>query len=193
MAGKKKEIHSSSHLFLIPNYCILVIDVYQAWCGPCKAIQNLLKKLRIDFSEDNVLHFAAAEADNIEILKPFRRSCEPVFLFSVHGKIIAMVKGVNAPLITKIVTDLVQEEREIAAGEKERAQVLTNQILMHKCIFLLHLHCFTKYAGFGIEADEERMLTEEQIRVFYSRNKDEDQVKHLIVNRCACKSLYGKF
>ncbi|NWR99050.1 TXND3 protein, partial [Motacilla alba] len=179
---------------------IVVIDVYQAWCGPCKAVQNLLRKLRIDFSEDNVLHFAAAEADSIEILKPFRRSCEPVFLFSVHGKILAMVKGVNAPLITKIVTDLVQEEREIAAGEKERAKVLTNHILMHKCIFLLHLHFFSKLltysvgiikpddvlagrveeikkkikdAGFGIEADEERMLTEEQIRVFYARNKDE--------------------
>ncbi|NXB73192.1 TXND3 protein, partial [Donacobius atricapilla] len=183
---------------------IVVIDVYQAWCGPCKAVQNLFRKLRIDFSEDNVLHFAAAEADNIKTLKPFRKSCEPVFLFSVHGKILAMVKGVNAPLITKIVTDLVQEERKIAAGEKERAEVLINQILTHKCVFLLHSHYFflfseevltysvgiikpddvlagrveeikkkIKDAGFGIEADEERMLTEEQIRVFYARHKEE--------------------
>ncbi|NXQ76758.1 TXND3 protein, partial [Quiscalus mexicanus] len=138
-----------------------------------------------------------AEVDNIEILKPFRRSCEPVFLFSVHGKILAMVKGVNAPLITKIVTDLVQEERQIAAGEKERAKVLTNQILMHKSHHFFPFSEVLTYsvgiikpddvlagrveeikkkiidAGFGIEADEERMLTEEQIRVFYSRNKDE--------------------
>ncbi|NXK65259.1 TXND3 protein, partial [Sylvietta virens] len=177
---------------------IVVIDVYQAWCGPCKAVLNLFKKLRIDFSDDNALHFAVAEADNIETLKPFRRSCEPVFLFCVHGKILSMVKGVNAPLISKIVTDLVEEERAIAAGEKERAEVLTNQILMHKS------HVFSPFseevliysvgiikpddvlagrveeikrkikdAGFGIEADEERMLTEEQIRVFYARNQDE--------------------
>ncbi|NXO64552.1 TXND3 protein, partial [Phainopepla nitens] len=179
---------------------IVVIDVYQAWCGPCKAVLNLLRKLRTDFSEDNVLYFAVAEADSIETLKPFRRSCEPVFLFSVHGKIIAMVKGVNAPLITKIVTDLVKEERDIATGVKERAEVLTNQILMHKCVFLLHLHCFSKLltysvgiikpddvlagrveeikkkikdAGFDIAAAEERMLTEEQIRVFYARHKEE--------------------
>uniref|UniRef100_A0A8C3YA00 NME/NM23 family member 8 n=1 Tax=Catharus ustulatus TaxID=91951 RepID=A0A8C3YA00_CATUS len=98
---------------------IVVIDVYQAWCGPCKAVLNLFRKLRNDFSEDNVLHFAVAEADSIETLKPFRRSCEPMFLFSVHGKILALVKGVNAPLITKTVIELVQEEREIAAGAKE--------------------------------------------------------------------------
>ncbi|NXI81008.1 TXND3 protein, partial [Rhipidura dahli] len=176
---------------------IVVIDVYQAWCGPCKAVLNLFRKLRNEFSEDNVLHFAVAEADSVETLKPFRNSCEPVFLFSVHGKILAMVKGVNAPLITKTVTDLVQEERDIADGKKERTEVLTNQIFMYKS------HCFFPFsevltysvgiikpddvlagrveeiknkirdAGFDIKAAEERMLTEEQIRVFYARNKDE--------------------
>ncbi|NXR40401.1 TXND3 protein, partial [Zosterops hypoxanthus] len=182
---------------------ILVIDVYQAWCGPCKAVQNLFRKLKLDFSEDNLLHFASAEADSVEALKSFRNSCEPVFLFSVHGKILSMVKGVNAPLITKIVTDLVQEERQIAAGEKKRTEVLT----MHIYVFLLHLHYKSHYffsfsevltysvgiikpddvlagrveeikkkiknAGFDIKADEERMLTEEQIREFYARNKEE--------------------
>uniref|UniRef100_A0A8C5U8B8 NME/NM23 family member 8 n=1 Tax=Malurus cyaneus samueli TaxID=2593467 RepID=A0A8C5U8B8_9PASS len=98
---------------------IVVIDVYQSWCGPCKAVLNLLRKLRIDFSDDDVLHFAVAEADNLECLKPFRKSCEPVFLFCVYGKIVAIVRGVNAPLITKTVTDLVLVERKIAAGEQE--------------------------------------------------------------------------
>ncbi|NXM62714.1 TXND3 protein, partial [Illadopsis cleaveri] len=177
---------------------IVVIDVYQAWCGPCKAVQNLFRKLKLDFSEDNLLHFASAEADSIETLKSFRKSCEPVFLFSVHGKILSMVKGVNAPLITKIVTDLVQEEREIAAGEKERAEVLTNRYL---CIYVTffffpfsevltysvgiikpddvlagrveEIKKKIKDAGYDIKADEERMLTEEQIRVFYARNKEE--------------------
>uniref|UniRef100_A0A8C5X7P6 NME/NM23 family member 8 n=1 Tax=Malurus cyaneus samueli TaxID=2593467 RepID=A0A8C5X7P6_9PASS len=101
---------------------IVVIDVYQSWCGPCKAVLNLLRKLRIDFSDDDVLHFAVAEADNLECLKPFRKSCEPVFLFCVYGKIVAIVRGVNAPLITKTVTDLVLVERKIAAGEQERGE-----------------------------------------------------------------------
>lgn len=50
---------SISHLFVIPNYYILVIEVYQAWCGPCKAVMNLFRKLRTDFNDDNVLYFAA--------------------------------------------------------------------------------------------------------------------------------------
>ncbi|XP_036234576.1 thioredoxin domain-containing protein 3 [Molothrus ater] len=208
MAGKKKDVQLQTLITdqeqwdeMLQIKGIVVIDVYQSWCGPCKAVQNLLRKLRIDFGEDNMLHFAAAEVDNIEILKPFRRSCEPVFLFSVHGKILAMVKGVNAPLITKIVTDLVQEERQIAAGEKEHAkveelifhdegssdgsaeeveeeEVLTYSVGIIKPDDVLagRVEEIKKKiidAGFGIEVDEERMLTEEQIRVFYSRNKDE--------------------
>lgn len=51
-------ISSTSQLFVIPNYYILVIDVYQAWCGPCKAVLNLFRKLKNDFGEDDVLHFA---------------------------------------------------------------------------------------------------------------------------------------
>lgn len=45
-----------------------------------------------------------------------------------NGKIIAIVRGVNAPLISKKITELVQEEREIAAGRKERTKVLTKHI-----------------------------------------------------------------
>ncbi|NXH31735.1 TXND3 protein, partial [Myiagra hebetior] len=182
---------------MLQNNGIVVIDVYQAWCGPCKAVLNLFRKLRNEFSEDNILHFAVAEADSIETLKPFRNNCEPVFLFSVHGKILAMVKGVNAPLITKTVTELVQEERDIASGEKERAEVVTNQTIMSKSHYFFPFSEVLTYsvgiikpddvlagrveeitkkikdAGFDIKAAEERMLTEEQIRVFYARNKEE--------------------
>ncbi|NXR00192.1 TXND3 protein, partial [Sagittarius serpentarius] len=177
---------------------VVVIDVYQAWCGPCKAVVNLFRKLKNEFGEDDVLHFAVAEADSIPTLQPFRNKCEPVFLFCVNGKIITIVRGVNAPLISKKITELVQEEREMAAGRKERAEVLTKQIPKYIRVFLLHLHEeVVRYsvgiikpddvlegrveeikqkirdAGFGIEAAEEKMLTEEQIRVFYARNKEQ--------------------
>uniref|UniRef100_A0A8C3K374 NME/NM23 family member 8 n=1 Tax=Calidris pygmaea TaxID=425635 RepID=A0A8C3K374_9CHAR len=103
---------------------VVVIDVYQAWCGPCKAVLNLFRKLKNDFGEDDVLHFAVAEADSIPTLEPFRNKCEPVFLFCVNGKIIAIVRGVNAPLISKKITELVEEERKIAAGQKKRTEWL---------------------------------------------------------------------
>ncbi|NXT57509.1 TXND3 protein, partial [Pluvianellus socialis] len=192
---------------------VVVIDVYQAWCGPCKAVLNLFRKLKNDFGEDDVLHFAVAEADSITTLQPFRNKCEPVFLFCVNGKIIAMVRGVNAPLISKKTTELVQEERKIAAGQKERAEVLTKQILKYKLGFLLHLNEEVvtysvgiikpddvlqgrveeikqkiRNAGFGIEAAEEKILTEEQIRAFYARNKEqpdfEDFVQFMMSGPC---------
>ncbi|NXS21393.1 TXND3 protein, partial [Mystacornis crossleyi] len=124
----------------------------------------------------------------------------PRVLFSLlqHGKILAMVKGVNAPLITKTVTELVQEERDVAAGEKKRAKVFTNQIPMYKCHIIVfpfsevltysvgiikpddvlagrveEIKKKIKDAGFDITAAEERMLTEEQIREFYARNKEQ--------------------
>ncbi|NXN57423.1 TXND3 protein, partial [Rynchops niger] len=192
---------------------VVVIDVYQAWCGPCKAVLSLFRKLKNDFGEDDVLHFAVAEADSIPTLKPFRNKCEPVFLFCVNGKITGIVRGVNAPLISKKITELVQEERDIAAGQKKRAEVLTKQILKYKLGVLLHLHEeVVRYsvaiikpddvlegrveeieqkirkAGFGIEVAEEKMLTEEQIRAFYARNKDqpdfEDFVQFMMSGPC---------
>lgn len=51
-------VSSTSQLLVIPNYLILVIDVYQAWCGPCKAVLNLFRKLKTEFDDDDVLHFA---------------------------------------------------------------------------------------------------------------------------------------
>ncbi|XP_064274688.1 thioredoxin domain-containing protein 3 isoform X2 [Passer domesticus] len=168
MAGKKKEIHLQTTITdeeqwdeMLKIKGIVVIDVYQAWCGPCKAVLNLLKKLRNDFSEDNVLHFAVAEADSIEILKPFRKSCEPVFLFCVVEELIFH-----------------EGSSEGSAEEAVEEEVLTYSVGIIKPDDVLagrveEIKKKIKDAGFGIEAAEERMLTEEQIRVFYARNKDE--------------------
>ncbi|EOA98180.1 Thioredoxin domain-containing protein 3, partial [Anas platyrhynchos] len=180
---------------------ILVIDVYQAWCGPCKAVVNLFRKLKNEFSEDDVLHFAVAEANSIETLQPYRNRCEPVFLFCVNGKIIEMVRGANAPLISKKITELVQEEREIVAGQKERPEVdeltfleekssedsveetvpeeeVTYSVGIIKPDDVLEgrveeIKQKIRDAGFGIAASEEKMLTEEQIREFYTKKKEQ--------------------
>lgn len=54
----------------------------------------------------------------------------PRVLFSLlqDGKIIAMVRGANAPLLTKKTIELVEEERQIAAGQKERIEVHTKEL-----------------------------------------------------------------
>ncbi|XP_068792015.1 thioredoxin domain-containing protein 3 isoform X2 [Struthio camelus] len=223
MAGKKKEIQLQA---LVTNQSqwdemlltkgVLVIDVYQAWCGPCKAVVNLFRKLKNEFSEDDLLHFAVAEADSIATLQPFRNKCEPVFLFCVNGKIIAIVRGANAPLISKKITELVEEERKIVAGEKERPEVeeliFPEEKLSEDAIKETVPEEGVRYsvaiirpdavlegrveeikqkitdAGFGIAATDEKLLTEEQIRVFYARNIEqpdfEDFVQFMMSGPC---------
>ncbi|XP_010191671.1 PREDICTED: LOW QUALITY PROTEIN: thioredoxin domain-containing protein 3 [Mesitornis unicolor] len=208
MAGKKKEVQLQLIITnqdqwdqMLLTKGVVVIDVYQAWCGPCKAVLNLFRKLKNEFSEDDVLHFAVAEADSIETLQLLRNTCEPVFLFCVNGIIIDIVRGANAPLISKKITELVQEEREIAAGQKKRVKVdelvfieeksseesveetVTEKVVRYSVGIIkpddvLEGHVEEikqkiRNAGFGIEAAEEKMLTEEQIRVFYARNKEQ--------------------
>ncbi|KAJ7415817.1 Thioredoxin domain-containing protein 3 [Willisornis vidua] len=186
MASKKKkeiplqDIITSQNQWdeMLQKNGIVVIDVYQAWCGPCKAVTGVLRKLKTDFSEDNVLHFA------------------------VNGKIIDIVRGVNAPLIVQKVTELVQEERQIAAGEKERPELVElvfleensseetvgeaadeEEILRYSLGIIKpndvlegrveEIKQKMRHAGFDIKAAEEKMLTEEQIRVFYAQNKEQ--------------------
>ncbi|NXN43706.1 TXND3 protein, partial [Rhinoptilus africanus] len=195
---------------------ILVIDVYQAWCGPCKAVLSLFRKLKNDFGEDGVLHFAVIQhVPKLKLMCKLsdKNSLRVLFSLLQNGKITAIVRGVNAPLIRKKITELVQEERDIAAGQKKRAEVLAKQILKYKLSFLLHLQEeVVRYsvgiikpddvlegrveeikqkirkAGFGIEVAEEKMLTEEQIRAFYARNKDqpdfEDFVQFMMSGPC---------
>ncbi|XP_010126705.1 PREDICTED: thioredoxin domain-containing protein 3 [Chlamydotis macqueenii] len=232
MAGKKKETQFQTIITnqnqwdeMLMTKGVVVIDVYQAWCGPCKAVVNLFRKLKNEFDEDDVLHFAVAEADGIRTLQPFRNKCEPVFLFCVNGRIIAIVRGVNAPLISKKITELVQEEKEIAAGQKERTEVdelvfleeksseesIEENVPMEKVVRysvgiikpndvlegrVEEIKQKIRDAGFGIEAAEEKMLTEEQIRVFYARNKEQpdfdDFVQFMMSGPCHVLAITKK-
>uniref|UniRef100_A0A8D0HRN5 NME/NM23 family member 8 n=1 Tax=Sphenodon punctatus TaxID=8508 RepID=A0A8D0HRN5_SPHPU len=105
-----------SRIFL---HVLPVVDVYQAWCGPCKAVISLFRKLKNEYGEDELLHFAVAEADSILTLQPFQDKCEPVFLFCV----VKIVRGANGPLLTKKVVAIIEQESKIVAGEMERPPV----------------------------------------------------------------------
>ncbi|XP_066132837.1 thioredoxin domain-containing protein 3 [Saccopteryx bilineata] len=212
MAGKKREIQlqaiiNNQSLWdeMIQNKGLTVIDVYQAWCGPCKAMQALFRKLKNELNEDEILHFAVAEANSIVILQPFRDKCEPVFLFSVNGKIIAKVEGANVPLINRKIINLINEEKKIAAGEMVRPQY-------HEIAFVDSdiegaeeaSHVEQPYriaiikpkavstgksteikekivnAGFVIEAEDKRLLSEKQVRAFYSQIADQPEFEDFV-------------
>ncbi|XP_035109081.2 thioredoxin domain-containing protein 3 isoform X1 [Callithrix jacchus] len=214
MASKKREaqlqaVVDSQSLWdeMLQNKGLTVIDVYQAWCGPCKAMQPLFRKLKNELNEDEILHFAIAEADNIVTLQPLRDKCEPVFLFSVNGKIIAKIQGANAPLVSKKVVNLIHEERKIAAGEMARPQypeiplvdsdseadeealhesdqesysiaiIKPDAVISRKGVEIKRK--ITK-AGFFIEAEDKIVLTEEQVVNFYSRIVDQPDFEEFV-------------
>jgi thiol-disulfide isomerase/thioredoxin len=68
---------------------LIVIDTYQAWCGPCKPVQVVFKKLKTDIGPAKI-HFGLADVDKIEKLEDYRGvnggGCEPLFLFFAGGK-----------------------------------------------------------------------------------------------------------
>ncbi|CAK7307957.1 Thioredoxin domain-containing protein 3 [Vulpes lagopus] len=214
MAGKKREIQlqavvNSQSLWdeMLQNKGLTVIDVYQAWCGPCKAMQPLFRKLKNELNEDELLHFVVAEADNIVTLQPFRDKCEPVFLFSVNGKIIARINGANAPLVNKKITNLINEEKKIAAGEMVRPQyreivfvdsdvedagevqyesaeqlyiivIKPDAVMTRKSLEIKKKIIET---GFVLEIEDKRVLTEQQVREFYSRKAEEPDFEDFVL------------
>lgn len=43
---------------------LLVVDVYQQWCGPCRAVVSLLRKIKNELGDD-LLHFATVSPKQI--------------------------------------------------------------------------------------------------------------------------------
>ncbi|XP_036044785.1 thioredoxin domain-containing protein 3 [Onychomys torridus] len=214
MASKKREIQlqsviNSQSLWddMLLNKGLTVIDVYQAWCGPCKAVQALFRKLKNELNEDEILHFAVAEADSIVTLQPFRDKCEPVFLFSLNGKIVAKIQGANAPLINRKVIGLIEEERKVIAGEMAPPQYVEiplvdesedelgegqyesvgefyNMVIIKPDAVLRRKHIEIKEKivkeGFIIEAHDNMFLPEELVREFYIHNADQPDFEDFV-------------
>ncbi|XP_006883489.1 PREDICTED: thioredoxin domain-containing protein 6 [Elephantulus edwardii] len=127
MGSKKKEIAlqvniSTQELWeeVLSAKGLTVVDVYQGWCGPCKPVLSLFQKMRVEAGPER-LHFATAEADCLDVLEKYRGKCEPTFLFYAGGELVAVVRGVNAPLLQETILDqLAAEERVLSEGRERR-------------------------------------------------------------------------
>ncbi|KAJ6669163.1 hypothetical protein lerEdw1_007972 [Lerista edwardsae] len=104
------------------NLCQTVVDVYQGWCGPCKTVVNLFRKIRNELGDD-LLHFAVAEVDSIDSLEKYRGKCEPTFLFYGGGELTAVVRGANAPLLQKTILEQLEAEKKVLDHGAERVVI----------------------------------------------------------------------
>ncbi|XP_069928870.1 thioredoxin domain-containing protein 6 isoform X7 [Oryctolagus cuniculus] len=129
MGSRKKEAAlqvniSTQELWeeMLSSKGLTVVDVYQGWCGPCKPAVSLFQKLRLEVGPD-LLHFALAEADSLDVLNKYRGRCEPTFLFYAGGELVAVVRGANAPLLQKTILDQLEAEKQVLAEGGERKAI----------------------------------------------------------------------
>ncbi|XP_066544492.1 thioredoxin domain-containing protein 6 isoform X2 [Amia ocellicauda] len=129
MAGKKKEVSLQTAITnqeqwdeMLAMKGLNVIDIYQRWCGPCRAIVSLFRKIKNELAED-LLHFATAEADGIDALERYCGKCQPVFLFYAGGQLVAVVRGVNAPLLQRTIVEQLAAEKAVMEKGLERKSI----------------------------------------------------------------------
>ncbi|XP_058513010.1 thioredoxin domain-containing protein 6 [Ochotona princeps] len=126
MGSKKKDAGlqvsvSSQELWeeLLAARGLTVVEVYQGWCGPCRPVVSLFQKLRLQLGPD-LLRFALAEADCLDVLEKYRGKCEPTFLFYAGGELVAVVRGADAPLLQKTILEQLEAEKKVLAGGTAR-------------------------------------------------------------------------
>ncbi|XP_072034017.1 thioredoxin domain-containing protein 3 homolog isoform X3 [Amphiura filiformis] len=98
---------------------MIVVDIYQKWCGPCKAVVSLFRRLKNEVGDD-LLKFAVAECDGIEALEKYRGHCEPCFLFFSGGQLVEVVRGARGPVLAKAIAEQLAAEHRVQDEGAER-------------------------------------------------------------------------
>uniref|UniRef100_A0A061SHR5 Flagellar outer arm dynein 14 kDa light chain lc5 n=1 Tax=Tetraselmis sp. GSL018 TaxID=582737 RepID=A0A061SHR5_9CHLO len=85
-----------------------VVELYQEWSGPCKAVQSTFKRIYFEMS-DSPLKFYTACVNKVSSLAQYEGSCEPLFLFYKDGQELQRVQGVKVPDLSRAIMQLLQE------------------------------------------------------------------------------------
>ncbi|XP_025192829.1 uncharacterized protein LOC112592883 [Melanaphis sacchari] len=104
---------------IMENPGMYIIDVYAEWCGPCVTMTNYLKKIKMELGNEN-LNYAIAKSDNINVLKRFRQKSEPHWLFFFDGKLVNVVIGTDAPRLTKLIVEELEQYIKYKNGEIQK-------------------------------------------------------------------------
>ncbi|KAL3853950.1 hypothetical protein ACJMK2_013244 [Sinanodonta woodiana] len=129
MARKRQEVQLQQEIEtqeewedMVSKEGVWVVDVYQEWCGPCVGMVANLRRLKNELGDD-LLKFSIAKADTIDSLEKYRGKCEPCFMFYAGGVLVAIIRGANAPLILRTITEQLAYEHKVMEGTAERKEI----------------------------------------------------------------------
>ncbi|XP_070094325.1 thioredoxin domain-containing protein 6 isoform X11 [Equus caballus] len=185
MGSKKKEIAlqvniSTQELWeeMLSSKGLTVVDVYQGWCGPCKPVVSLFQKMRIEVGLD-LLHFALAEADCLDVLERYRGRCEPTFLFyAIKDEALS-----DEDEHSSHEKDDGEDEDVVSAEKTCTLAIIKPDAVVHGKADEIIMKI--QEAGFDILTDEERTLTEAEMRLFYDRTAGEEAFEKLVHHMCS--------
>ena len=87
----------------VSNSNLTVIDFHAKWCGPCRKIAPMYKKLCDEFT---TVTFCKADVDVVrDVAKEAKITCMPTFILFRDGKEICRMKGANMTGLKKLVMD----------------------------------------------------------------------------------------
>ncbi|XP_074070963.1 thioredoxin domain-containing protein 6 isoform X3 [Macrotis lagotis] len=194
MVSKKKEIGlqvniNNQELWeeMLSSKGLTVVDVFQSWCGPCKPVVSLFRKIKLEVG--NNLHFA------------------------MGGELVAVVRGANGPLLHKTILDQLEAENKVLEQGIER-KVIKDTVLSieeesisqdqeygeEDEVVSLEKSCTLaiikpdavahgkvdeiilriQEAGFEILTNEERTMSESETRSLYQKRSEEEIFEKLV-------------
>ena len=63
----------------------------------------------------------------MDALEKYRGKCKPCFLFFAGGVLVAVIRGANSPLVTKTITEQLNQEHKVLDGNSDRKEVRLNK------------------------------------------------------------------
>uniref|UniRef100_UPI00358F701B thioredoxin domain-containing protein 6-like isoform X4 n=1 Tax=Myxine glutinosa TaxID=7769 RepID=UPI00358F701B len=102
---------------------LTVVDIHQAWCGPCKAVRDIFTRLKMELG-DELLRFITASTSIMKELESLRGRCEPLFHVYAGGEIVALVHGADLPMLESTILEQLEAEKKVLAGEADRCPLV---------------------------------------------------------------------
>lgn len=108
-----------------------IIDVHAAWCGQCKSVVSLFRRMKNELG-DSLLHFSTAVTDTIPELEPYRNRSQPTFLLYANKMPVSVIHGADGPKLELVIQRELEKEHKIQDNNFERIPFIDEELIKIK-------------------------------------------------------------